>query len=1576
MSLSVCKDRDKYKEKLRETQKYVDFFKLECDRQSNKTIKSFFGAKICTHKALLEALFNLIKSKSSDESFSFLDFLNMFSSDTSGERQEDKKKPGKNKCETTFNFKRQHVFEAICRALLVLNYDKNYWGEKKEFFTKLEDWNEGQEPEGIESILEKDVNEGNQAGSVDIFFRIPKSAKPRYQYDKPPCNQNYSVEQPAKDDKDMYVLIQNKYFTNEFSSEDKYDVNKILQRSLKLDKIPNAEKKLVLMINNKTDLLKRIKWTNVVPASDIFGVVELNQWFMNMTKDMKKSSTFDEFLKVDTSKQTTQYIQPRFHQRLFIETTEQHNKKENGNKKKFVWGAVPRSGKSFMIGGSISERKTDTVILVLGAKTETEEQFVKMFCQYEDFKDYGIITDKKRWVGDWVSSCKNLNDVKRDKNIILLSQEKLKVNLSDKTRAQKERAIQQSQKFWDQYDKFMSRDKTVDIYFDEIHKGGSTETAEKYILSTLIERFTIGIFAMVTATYAKPTLAYSSIIDKENPVIIKWTYNDQQTMKQISDPFFQQLLIEERDDEIQKQVLRDLFRDFNLHYQDQYLTILENEYKKHPEMVLCKSDFDGLDGNLFKLACSAISTNESDLRDPNKIFKNKGGVSKLLEHIGCYNKESERKDPLDAKSIYGNLTYKLGYNVLNERHTELWFLPYSGLYDGGDNCADKLDIVGKISEERTGEEEENKDTQKTASLPNIEPLTRGIVLLLQENPLFRDNYCFLIVHGQKLEYLGASSEIEGECIYFSKDKNKDSINEFIKKKERQTFEVKKSLIVLTGSMLRLGISLPCADIAFNFDNVMSVDLNYQTMFRVLTERPGKRYGYYYDLNPNRPQQFLYEFNERYNKVAKSPEQSVNQLQSLLVMFNYNGLGVIKQDASAQLKLYSQLENQLALNTKSYGEFIMKHGVKSILAELAKNPISDAIKELIRREKLDIEKSFVAKKIKVAVKKGTKKKQHKLPPDEREKTEDETDSDSESEDTELTERDIAVFINDYTSIIALFTDTYCPGENVTLEECVKEVKEMTRMQLCGCDLKDINALGCYMERIKNYDKEKMNKSLDIFLKILETNPELKTKLDFIFTNIREEMGKKSMLITSMTPEKIQETITKYLPVREEEKDKYGEVFTPASLIEEMFDKLPKHVWSDPSLKWLDPANGIGNFPMLAYSRLMAGLKGKITDDKKRSEHILRNMLYMVELNEKNVAVSRKIFGPDANIFCGSFLTGDNKSVNPDVLKAFKMDKFDVIMGNPPFQKERDNTSGTTAGRSTIWEHFISLSFKILKEGGFLAFINPPNWRGLGSTHYIWDLISNKQLLYLHIFGEKDGNKIFGVSSRFDLYIVQNKKNTKATEIIDELGKKHLIKVNEWPFLPNYDYDNIKKILTSPENGIKVIFSSSIYDTRKLNKGKTKKFKYPIVHSITQEPLTIEWYTDDDTKGHFGIPKVILNFNRHQYSHPEQNDYNGKYGMSQISFGIPIKSKKEGDKILKAIQTPEFKEIIKATKWGAFQTDYRMFKHFKPDFYKYFLDGRVKSKPTKKRKLRVVPNSKGGKPKNKTLKKRRSWFKIFA
>lgn len=408
------------------------------------------------------------------------------------------------------------------------------------------------------------------------------------------------------------------------------------------------------------------------------------------------------------------------------------------------------------------------------------------------------------------------------------------------------------------------------------------------------------------------------------------------------------------------------------------------------------------------------------------------------------------------------------------------------------------------------------------------------------------------------------------------------------------------------------------------------------------------------------------------------------------------------------------------------------------------------------------------------------------------------------------------------------------------------------------------------------------------------------------------------------------INEFLPIRKKEKDKYGEVFTPTSVIEEMLDHIPKDVWSNPDLKWLDPANGIGNFPMVVYFRLMKGLEKAIPDKEKRKHHIVDNMLYMVELNVKNIAISKKIFGQNANIYCGSFLSPDKKNVNSEIIKTFKIDKFDIILGNPPFNQEALNKIGS-AGRSTLWDNFIVSSLTILKQNGYLGFINPANWRG--PENKLWDIMNNLQILYLHIYSKKDGMTYFKVGSRFDLYVLQNKNNTKPTLVIDELNKTKFLKLNELPFLANYNYDIINKILTTKTKGIDVMYSSSLYDMRRPNmsKEKTKEFKYPIVHSINKEGIILT-YSNTNEKGHFKIPKVILNFNENQYSHKEQNDYLGKYGMSQISFGIPIKDKHEGDMILQAIETPEFKELIKATKWGTFQTDWRMFQYFKKDWYK--------------------------------------------
>ena len=126
------------------------------------------------------------------------------------------------------------------------------------------------------------------------------------------------------------------------------------------------------------------------------------------------------------------------------------------------------------------------------------------------------------------------------------------------------------------------------------------------------------------------------------------------------------------------------------------------------------------------------------------------------------------------------------------------------------------------------------------------------------------------------------------------------------------------------------------------------------------------------------------------------------------------------------------------------------------------------------------------------------------------------------------------------------------------------------------------------------------------------------------------------IEDMTNDEIEEYINKHLPVKNLEKAKYGEVFTPPALIKQMLAQLPTSCWSNPDLKWLDPCCGSGNFLIHVYQRLIEGLEKAFPNKSKRSSHIIENMLYMVELNYKNCEICRKLFGQGANIECLDFL----------------------------------------------------------------------------------------------------------------------------------------------------------------------------------------------------------------------------------------------------------------------------------------------------------------------------------------------------
>lgn len=112
---------------------------------------------------------------------------------------------------------------------------------------------------------------------------------------------------------------------------------------------------------------------------------------------------------------------------------------------------------------------------------------------------------------------------------------------------------------------------------------------------------------------------------------------------------------------------------------------------------------------------------------------------------------------------------------------------------------------------------------------------------------------------------------------------------------------------------------------------------------------------------------------------------------------------------------------------------------------------------------------------------------------------------------------------------------------------------------------------------------------------------------------------------------------------EKRKENDEVFTPPSLVNEMLDKLPQEVWSQPDKTWLDPCAGLGNFSVVILERLMYGLSEWESDPEKRKKHILENMLYHVEMNPESVERLQRILNPEGkyqlNIKCSDFLTFD-------------------------------------------------------------------------------------------------------------------------------------------------------------------------------------------------------------------------------------------------------------------------------------------------------------------------------------------------
>lgn len=362
----------------------------------------------------------------------------------------------------------------------------------------------------------------------------------------------------------------------------------------------------------------------------------------------------------------------------------------------------------------------------------------------------------------------------------------------------------------------------------------------------------------------------------------------------------------------------------------------------------------------------------------------------------------------------------------------------------------------------------------------------------------------------------------------------------------------------------------------------------------------------------------------------------------------------------------------------------------------------------------------------------------------------------------------------------------------------------------------------------------------------------------------------------------------------------EVFTPPKVVNQILDTLPNELWNDRNATFLDPASKSGVFLREIAKRLIRGLDKEIPNLQERLDHIFTKQLFGIAITEltsnlsrRSVYCSRSANGKYSVVKAFENIEGNikfNKTLHnwkegkcemcgasqseydrdetletyayefihkspEEVVKLFNISnmKFDVIIGNPPYQL---SDGGAQASAMPIYNKFVEQAKKLNPR--FLTMIIPGRWYsgGKGLDSFRDSMLNDNRLRIIHDFYDsfdcfpslghnqikggicyflwnRDNPGLCSVTTYSDGKLVSN-----ATRPLLENGLNVFIRYNEAISI-------LKKVLGSDFNSFSKLTHSAItfgfrtyfkeFDSSTPKKGLTKIYANKAIGYISRDKI---------------------------------------------------------------------------------------------------------------------------------------------